>query len=75
MFVVAAGAGVQNFLVQLAVQGLGSAWVSSALFCPEVVQQVLDVAWEPLGVVAIGHPAQPVGPRTDRDPDAFVVTR
>jgi coenzyme F420-0:L-glutamate ligase/coenzyme F420-1:gamma-L-glutamate ligase len=75
MFVVAGGAAVQNFLVQLAVEGLGSVWVSSALFCPDVVQQVLDVDAEPLGVVAIGHPAQPVPPRTDRDPEDFVVSR
>jgi coenzyme F420-0:L-glutamate ligase/coenzyme F420-1:gamma-L-glutamate ligase len=75
MFVVAGGAGVQSFLVQLAVEGLGSAWVSSALFCPDVVQKVLDIPWEPLGVVAVGHPAQPVPPRTGRDPAEFVVRR
>jgi coenzyme F420-0:L-glutamate ligase/coenzyme F420-1:gamma-L-glutamate ligase len=75
MFVVAAGAGVQNFLVQLAVEGLGSAWVSSALFCPDVVQHVLDIEAEPLGVVAIGHPAAPVPPRTDRDATDFVLDR
>jgi coenzyme F420-0:L-glutamate ligase/coenzyme F420-1:gamma-L-glutamate ligase len=75
MFLVAGGAGIQNFLVQLAVEGLGSAWVSSALFCPDVVQAVLGVPWEPLGVVAVGHPVQPSSPRTDRDPRAFVLRR
>jgi coenzyme F420-0:L-glutamate ligase/coenzyme F420-1:gamma-L-glutamate ligase len=75
MFVVAGGAGVQNFLVQLAVEGLGSAWVSSALFCPDVVQDVLDIEAEPLGVVAIGHPAAPASPRTDRDATDFVLDR
>jgi coenzyme F420-0:L-glutamate ligase/coenzyme F420-1:gamma-L-glutamate ligase len=75
MFVVAGGAGVQSFLVQLAVERLGSAWVSSALFCADVVQEVLDISWEPLGVVAIGHPAEQLGPRTDRDPAAFVLER
>ena len=75
MFVVAGGAGVQNFLVQLAVEGLGSAWVSSALFCPDVVQAVLEVTWEPLGVVAIGHPATRPEPRTDRDPQDYVAVR
>ncbi len=75
MFVVSGGAGVQNFLVQLAIEGLGSAWVSSALFCPEVVREVLDVPWEPLGVVAVGHPLASPAARDPRDPEAFVVLR
>jgi coenzyme F420-0:L-glutamate ligase/coenzyme F420-1:gamma-L-glutamate ligase len=75
MFVVAGGAAVQNLLVQLAVVGLGSAWVSSALFCPDVVRAVLDVEGEPLGVVAVGHPATPVALRSPRDPSEFVVLR
>ncbi|MCA1713217.1 MAG: coenzyme F420-0:L-glutamate ligase [Actinobacteria bacterium] len=77
MFVVAAGAGVENLLVQLAAEGLGSAWVSSALFCPDVVREVLelDPSWEPVGTVAIGHPASDPQPRTDRDPEQFVLRR
>ena len=75
MFVIAGGAGVQNLLVQLAVEGLGSAWVSSALFCPDVVRDVLDVEGEPLGVVAVGHAAAPAPDRAPRDPEEFVVRR
>jgi coenzyme F420-0:L-glutamate ligase/coenzyme F420-1:gamma-L-glutamate ligase len=75
MFVVAGGAGVQSFLVQLAVEGLGSAWVSSALFCPDVVRDVLDISWEPLGVVAVGRPAGPPGPRPARPAGDFLLRR
>jgi coenzyme F420-0:L-glutamate ligase/coenzyme F420-1:gamma-L-glutamate ligase len=75
MFVVAGGAAVQNLLVQLAVEGLGSAWVSSALFCPDVVREVLDVEGEPLGVVAVGKAAADPPEREPRDPEEFTLRR
>ena len=75
MFVVSGGAAVQNLLVQLATEGLGSAWVSSALFCPEVVQQVLDIDADPLGVVAVGYPAAEPRPRPERDPADYLLDR
>jgi coenzyme F420-0:L-glutamate ligase/coenzyme F420-1:gamma-L-glutamate ligase len=77
MFLVAMGAGVQNLLVQLATEGLGSAWVSSTLFCPDVAQQVLDLEpdWEPMGAVAIGHPAAVPPERPSRDASQHVLHR
>ena len=77
LFVVAGGAGVQNLLVQLAVEGLASAWVSSTMFCRDVVRKVLGIPddWDPMGAVAIGHAAAPPRPRPPRHPDDFIVTR
>ncbi len=77
MFAVAMGAGVQNLLVALAVEGLGSCWISSTLFCGPVASAALGLpeGWEPMGAVGVGHAAAPAAPRPPRDPADFIVTR
>jgi len=71
------GAGVENFLVALAVEDLGSAWVSSTMFCREVVRRELDLPgdWDPMGAVAVGHPSAPAPDRPPRDPAEFTLRR
>ncbi|MFB6608144.1 coenzyme F420-0:L-glutamate ligase [Streptomyces noursei] len=77
MFVVAHGAGIQNFLVTLAAERLGSAWISSTMFCRDVVREALELPadWEPMGAVAIGRPAAPPRERPARPVDDFVSVR
>ena len=77
MFLVSMGAGVQNLLVALAVEGLGSCWVSSTMFCRDVVRRVLDLpqSWDPMGAVGVGRAAAPPRERPPRSPDAFIEVR
>jgi dehydro coenzyme F420 reductase / coenzyme F420-0:L-glutamate ligase / coenzyme F420-1:gamma-L-glutamate ligase len=77
MFLVSMGAGVENLLVALAVEGLGSCWVSSTMFCSQVVRETLELprSWDPMGAVGVGHAAAPPPARPPRDPAAFIQTR
>jgi coenzyme F420-0:L-glutamate ligase / coenzyme F420-1:gamma-L-glutamate ligase len=77
MFVVSMGAAVQNLLIALAVEGLGSAWISSTLFCQDVAARAMGLpdGWRPMGAVAVGHPAEQPRPHPPRDPGDFLVIR
>jgi coenzyme F420-0:L-glutamate ligase / coenzyme F420-1:gamma-L-glutamate ligase len=77
MFLVSGGAAVQNLSISLAARGLGSCWVSSALFCPGTVRAALDLPadWQPLGTVGVGHPAAEPTPRTAPAIEDFTLRR
>ncbi len=77
MFTVSMGAAVQNLLIALAVDGLGSAWISSTLFCADVAARAMDLpaGWRPMGAIAVGRAAEQARPRPPRDPGDFVLLR
>ena len=76
MFVLATGAGVQNFMLALHAQGYASCWVSSTLFCAEESRAAmgLDEGWLPMGSVAAGAPRSAPPDRPPRHPGSHLRT-
>lgn len=56
------GAAVENLLIQLAAEGLGSYWRFPAPDEADPVRRALDLPpdWEPMGAITVGYPAGPV---------------
>ena len=77
MFTVAAGAAVQALLVALAVREVGSCWVGSTIFAPDIARRELSTPddWEPLGAIAIGYPAEPQPARAPASTDGLLIRR
>jgi coenzyme F420-0:L-glutamate ligase/coenzyme F420-1:gamma-L-glutamate ligase len=77
MFVAAGGAAVQNLMVALAAQSVGSCWISSSLFAPEVAARTLGLGpeWHALGCVAAGYPSEPRAARRTGSSQDFLDIR
>jgi coenzyme F420-0:L-glutamate ligase/coenzyme F420-1:gamma-L-glutamate ligase len=77
MFLLSLGAGIENFLLGLSTRGVGSAWVSSTLFCPDVARTALELpaAWQPMGAVAVGFADPEPDPRPPRQPREYIADR
>jgi coenzyme F420-0:L-glutamate ligase/coenzyme F420-1:gamma-L-glutamate ligase len=77
MFVAAAGAAVQNLMLALSAQGVGSCWLATSLFCSEEAAAALglDASWQAIGCVVAGEPATEPPPREPLDPAPFLDVR
>ena len=78
LFLLSAGAAIQNLLLAFHAQGYGSCWTGSTLFCQEETRDALEMpdGWFALGAVACGPmPAGVAPPRPPLDLSALLFIR
>jgi coenzyme F420-0:L-glutamate ligase/coenzyme F420-1:gamma-L-glutamate ligase len=78
LFLLSAGAAIQNLLLAFHAQGYGSCWTGSTLFCQEETREALEMGegWFALGAVAAGPmPAGVAPPRPPLDLSALLSIR
>ncbi len=73
----ATGAGIQNLLIALAADGIGSRWLTGPGFYADAVHAVLDLpaGWVPVGVVGVGHTAEQPREHPAPTPSDVIVRR
>jgi coenzyme F420-0:L-glutamate ligase/coenzyme F420-1:gamma-L-glutamate ligase len=76
MFLLSAGAAIQNLLLALHAAGMASCWISSTLFCQEETRESLGVddEWFAMGTIAAGPMPEggAAAPRPEIDLEAFL---
>jgi dehydro coenzyme F420 reductase / coenzyme F420-0:L-glutamate ligase / coenzyme F420-1:gamma-L-glutamate ligase len=77
MYLSAAGSAVQNLMLALSAQGVGSCWLSTSIFCSEEAAEALGLAgdWQAVGCVVAGYPAQEPRLRSAVNPTGFIDIR
>jgi coenzyme F420-0:L-glutamate ligase / coenzyme F420-1:gamma-L-glutamate ligase len=77
MFLASTGAALQNLMLALSAQGVGSCWLSTSLFCGEESVEALGLGaeWQAVGCVIAGYPAEQPPTRGPVDASAFLDVR
>ena len=77
MFLAASGASVQNLMLALTAQGIGSCWLSTSIFCSEEAAAALGLGgeWQAVGCVVAGYAVEEPPARPPVDPSAFLDIR
>ncbi len=68
------GAALQNLMLALTAQGVGSVWRCAPLFCPETAREALDLPadWVPRALIAAGTPASAPPPKEIPAPEIII---